>query len=53
MAIERNEYTDILFDGLIAAGCTVYGACGAIGNIYAESRANPRNLENLCEKKLN
>ena len=53
MAIERNEYTDILFEGLIAAGCTVYGACGAIGNIYAESGANPRNLENFCEKRLN
>ena len=52
MAIERNEYTDILFDGLIAAGCTVYGACGAIGNVFAESGANPRNLENLCEKML-
>lgn len=52
MAIKRNEYTDILFDGLIAAGCTVYGACGAIGNVFAESGANPRNLENLCEKML-
>ena len=45
MAIERNTYTDILFDALMAAGCTVYGACAAMGNIYAESRANPRNLE--------
>ena len=53
MAIERNTYTDILFDALMAAGCTIYGACAAMGNIYAESRANPRNLENLCEKKLN
>ena len=53
MAIERNTYTDILFDALMAAGCTIYGVCAAMGNIYAESRANPRNLENLCEKKLN
>ena len=53
MAIERNTYTDILFDALMAAGCTIYGACAAMGNIYAESGANPRNLENLCEKKLN
>ena len=37
----------------MAAGCTIYGACGAMGNIYAESGANPRNLENLCEKRLN
>lgn len=53
MAIIRNTYTDALFNGLMAAGCTIYGACGAMGNIYAESGANPRNLENLCEKKLN
>ena len=53
MAIIRNTYTDTLFNGLMAAGCTIYGACGAMGNIYAESGANPRNLENLCEKKLN
>lgn len=52
MAIERNAYTDILFDALIAAGCTIYGACAAMGNVYAESGANPRNLENLCEKRL-
>lgn len=53
MAITRNAYTDALFNGLIAAGCTIHGACGAMGNIYAESGANPRNLENLCEKRLN
>lgn len=53
MAIIRNTYTDALFNGLMAAGCTIYGACGAMGNIYAESGANPRNLENLYEKRLN
>lgn len=53
MAIIRNTYTDALFNGLMAAGCTIYGACGAMGNIYAESGANPRNLEDFCEKKLN
>lgn len=53
MAIIRNTYTDTLFNGLMATGCTIYGACGAMGNIYAESGANPRNLENLCEKRLN
>lgn len=41
MAIIRNTYTDTLFNGLMAAGCTIYGACGAMGNIYAESGANP------------
>ena len=30
MAIIRNTYTDALFNGLMAAGCTIYGACGAM-----------------------
>lgn len=51
--MEEIPDTDALFNGLTAAGCTIYGACGAMGNIYAESGANPRNLENLCEKRLN
>lgn len=41
MAIERNTYTDILFDALMVAGCTIYGACAAMGNIYAESERIP------------
>ena len=53
MEITRNACTDALFNGLMTAGCTIYGACGAMGNIFAESGANPRNLENLCEKRLN
>ena len=53
MAIEQNANTDVLFSSLMAAGCTIYGACGVMGNIYAESGMNPRNLENLCEKRLN
>lgn len=51
--MDAIAHTDALFNGLMAAGCTIYGACGAMGNIYAESGANPRNLENLCEKRLN
>ena len=53
MTIERNSNTDILFECLMAAGCTIHGTCAAMANIYAESKANPRNLENLCEKMLN
>ncbi len=52
MAIERNTNTDILFDGLIAAGCTIYGACAAMGEYLRRVWDESRNLENLCEKRL-
>lgn len=29
-----------------------YGVAGLMGNLEAESRLNPRNLENLCERRL-
>lgn len=48
MTIIRNTYTDTLFNGLMAAGCTIYGACGAMGNIYAESGGkSPKPGESL------
>lgn len=52
MAISRTKNTDTAYNCLIAAGATVCGACGVMGNLYAESGFNPRNLENLCEKRL-
>ena len=52
MVISRNMNTDAAYNCLIAAGASVYGACGVMGNIFAESRFNPRNLEDLCEERL-
>lgn len=52
MVIERTIYSDKVMNALVAAGCTVEGASGAAGNLFAESKMNPRNLEDLCEKKL-
>ena len=52
MAISRNMNTDAAYNCLIAAGASVYGACGVMGNIFAESGFNPRNLEDLCEERL-
>lgn len=52
MVIERTIYSDKVMNALVAVGCTVEGASGAAGNLFAESKMNPRNLEDLCEKKL-
>lgn len=37
MAISRTKNTDTAYNCLIAAGATVCGACGVMGNLYAES----------------
>ena len=41
-----------IWDKLISAGLTPAGAAGLMGNLYAESGLNPRNLQNSFEKKL-
>lgn len=42
----------VIWDKLISAGLTPAGAAGLMGNLYAESGLNPRNLQNSYEKKL-
>lgn len=42
----------IIWDKLRSAGLTPAGAAGLMGNLYAESGLNPRNLQNSYEKKL-
>lgn len=41
-----------IFDFLVNAGMTEYGAAGTMGNLQAESGLKPNNLENLCEQRL-
>lgn len=41
-----------IWDKLISAGLTPAGAAGLMGNLYAESGLNPRNLQNSFEEKL-
>ncbi len=44
-----NEKT--LWKKFLAAGMTIAGAAGLIGNLYAESALNPKNLQQTYEKK--
>lgn len=41
-----------IWNFLISNGLNAYGAAGLMGNLYAESGLNPKNLEDLCEKRL-
>ena len=50
MVIEMNER--VIYDYLRSKGMNAYGASGLLGNLYAESALNPKNLQNSSEKKL-
>lgn len=41
-----------IWDRLLAALDNPFGAAGLMGNLYAESALNPRNLQQSCERKL-
>ena len=41
-----------IYEKLIAAGMTLAGVAGLMGNMYAESALNPKNLQQTYEKSL-
>lgn len=41
-----------IWNFLIGKGLNAYAAAGIMGNLYAESAFNPRNLQNSYEKKI-
>lgn len=43
----------VIWDFLLAEYKNPYGVAGLMGNLYAESGLNPKNLQNTFEKKLN
>lgn len=49
-ATGNNE--KVIWNFLIGKGLNAYAAAGIMGNIYAESAFNPRNLQNSYEKKI-
>ena len=42
----------VIHDYLRAKGLNEYGVAGLMGNLFAESGLNPRNLQNSYEKSL-
>lgn len=49
---EENSREQKIWNRLRVAGMNAYGAAGAMGNLDHESGLNPKNLENLCERRL-
>lgn len=52
MALKGTSTTEQIWNYLKTKGLNDYGTAGLMGNLYAESGLNPRNLENLCVKRL-
>lgn len=52
MALTGKNTAEKIWNYLIAAGLSKYGAAATMGNADKESGLNPENLENLCERRL-
>ena len=52
MALKGTSATEQIWNFFKINGLNDYGTAGLMGNLYAESGLNPKNLENLCEKRL-
>ena len=52
MALKGSNNEARIWNYCIAQGLTEAGAAGLMGNLYAESALNPKNLQNSYEKKL-
>lgn len=52
MALKGNTQEEQIWNFLRGKIDNDYGVAGLMGNLYAESRLNPKNLENLCEIRL-
>lgn len=52
MALNGKTNEEKIWNYLKSKGLNDYGVAGLMGNLYAESALNPRNLQNTYEKKL-
>lgn len=52
MGLKGNTNEECIWNYLIDKGISSAGAAGLMGNLYAESALNPKNLQNSYEKKL-
>lgn len=52
MALTGSTTEEKIWNFLIGKGMSKHGAAGLMGNLYAESALNPKNLQNSYETKL-
>lgn len=52
MGLTGKNVEEKIWNFLIGKGLSKAGAAGLMGNLFAESGLNPKNLQNSFEKKL-
>lgn len=52
MALKGSTVREQIWNYMASAGLSNHGVAGLMGNLSAESRLNPKNLEDLCEARL-
>lgn len=52
MALIGNSNKEKIWNYFKSKGFTNYGIAALMGNLYAESALNPKNLQNTCSKRL-
>ena len=52
MSLKGKTTAEKIWNFLISKGLSEHGAAGLIGNLYAESALNPKNLQQTYERKL-
>ncbi len=52
MALKGKTVQEQIWNHLRSKGLSDHGTAGLMGNLYAESGLNPKNLQNTSEKKL-
>ena len=53
MALKGKTVREQIWNYLKSKGLSNHGTAGLMGNLFAESGLNPKNLQNTSEKKLN
>lgn len=51
MELKGKTVREQIWKYLKAAGLSNHGVAGLMGNLFAKSRLDPKNLEDLCERR--
>lgn len=51
MELKGKTVREQIWKYLKAAGLSNHGVAGLMGNFFAKSRLDPKNLEDLCERR--
>jgi len=53
MALRGKDNAEKIWNFFLDEGFSIYGIAALMGNLFAESGLDPKNLQNSCEKRLN